>query len=73
MNGNIRMRAFSALFAVLLVSVAMVPVVGAQSIEKATSIGQIEQISVSDNEREYIVHSDDAKSKEEYLIREKKG
>ncbi|HOB18208.1 MAG TPA: hypothetical protein PKK74_05900 [Candidatus Methanoculleus thermohydrogenotrophicum] len=30
MNGTIGMRALSALFAVLLVSVAMVPVMGAQ-------------------------------------------
>lgn len=73
MNRNIGMRVLSAFLTVLLVSVAMVPVVSAKSIEKTASIGQIEQISVSDNEREYIAYSDDAKSKEKYLIREKKA
>ncbi|HOB44242.1 MAG TPA: hypothetical protein PKH75_13905 [Bacillota bacterium] len=73
MNGKIGLRALSVLLAALLVSVAMVPAVAAQSIEKTPSIGQIEQIRVSDNEREHIVYSDDAKSKEKYLIREKKA
>lgn len=66
------MRAVSAILAVLLVSVALVPVVSAQNVEKTFSTIQIEEISVSENEREYIVYGDEAKTEAKFFVREKK-
>lgn len=59
MNGKIGMRAFSALLAVLLVSVAMVPAVSAYSeakaYEDALSGFVVEKVSETENAKEYDV------------------
>lgn len=72
MKNAFGMRAVSAILAVLLVSVVLMPVVSAQSVEKTLSTIQIERISVSEDEREYIVYGDEAKTEAKFLVRENK-